>query len=158
MNVTYEGLFKYIANPINAIGARNRQARFIAGVDSNFESDEELVATAIKHLNNFAFVGISDDLYNSSVALFEFMIDKRVPQVKSVLKSYDGKKIFNITKEAYDTIIEANQADWILYRYARRMFFRRYNAMRNCSRFIKYNIAINPKPPFEWDEPDELEF
>jgi hypothetical protein len=145
------GFANFLTNKQNSIGARNRQAHFIAGV-SRVLDDEQLLREAIDHLDQFAFVGVCDDLFQHSLDSLAFLIAANSSN-QPVLDFNDGLRIFAITREIYSATVAANQVDLQLYFHAKRKLIAQLESLRECSEFPLSDKEIDAfrQPLFEWD-------
>lgn len=126
--------------------ARNRQTRMLAQFDSEFtlceylnhslsgSMDEELLARAKRNLDSMAFFGLTE-YQDLSRVLFEktfngtFKLDKDERTSRIHLQKHKSSPRAELAKRAFSQrIIELNNLDSKLYKYALQVFFNRLKA------------------------------
>jgi hypothetical protein len=107
----------------------------IVGYGRTFESDEEMLATAIEHMNRLFFIGISDEHYELSRQMIGYMLGVK-GNAEPILDPLDGLSFFELDEEAIELVKQTNALDLALYEIALRQFEQRVKFMKSCSGFV----------------------
>ena len=108
--------------------------------DPNISDEEHLKSAKYNLEHNFFFVGIMEDLDNGIpilCSLLGFAIPSTVPKVNTTIKSKE-----NYPEELIQEIKERNLADIELYRFAKKLYERKY---KHLARFLPIPHIFYPK-------------
>ncbi|MGF1535242.1 MAG: sulfotransferase family 2 domain-containing protein [Elainellaceae cyanobacterium] len=121
----------YICDP-NVSGVVNAQARQLAGRawrGAARSAHRDWLDAARAHLEDFAFVGLTEQ-FDDSMALLNYTFGwSPLQQVQRLMVGNKKLKREQLSAEELEIILEHNQLDVALYDYAKALFERRHQAM-----------------------------
>lgn len=125
---TWQNFLAFLTDERNAPGMRNRQTRMLAGCGSGvrcedvYATEEEMLAEAIRHLHEAAFVGVTDRFEDTLDLLWwTFGLERPSnPDSYRRMDRYDGHDVFSV--EDQHAIRVYNELDTRLYQEASAIF------------------------------------